>query len=222
MSEQLFRTLPNFPPVCGAFFSFASRSTFQYSFSFKMALCFSAASAFLFPNYHHFRVLVTSLLQVWRQQRVRYPKSLHNDRLFCIEHPSSHSYSAFLTSIPYTISAIISPFLGFAVDKTGRWMSWVAASCLCMACECPQRDVLLMIILVGKKLGLFQSLSPSPSPSPSVSLSNHITTSPFHSSPQARTLYLPSPAPCLPLSSCVASECRIPSALRRCGPRCPL
>ena len=53
----------------------------------------------------------------------------------------------------------MSPFLGFAVDKTGRWMSWVAASCLCMACECPQRDVLLMIILVGKKLGLFQSLS---------------------------------------------------------------
>ena len=46
----------------------------------------------------------------------------------------SNVYSAFLTSIPYTISAIISPFLGFAVDKTGRWMSWVAASCLCMAC----------------------------------------------------------------------------------------
>lgn len=87
MSEQLFRTLPNFPPVCGAFFSFASRSTFQYSFSFKMALCFSAASAFLFPNYHHFRVLVTSLLQVWRQQRVRYPKSLRNNRLFVLISP---------------------------------------------------------------------------------------------------------------------------------------
>jgi hypothetical protein len=42
----------------------------------------------------------------------------------------SNVYSAFLTSIPYTISAIISPFRGFAVDKTGRWMSWVAASCL--------------------------------------------------------------------------------------------
>ena len=45
----------------------------------------------------------------------------------------SNVQSAFLTSIPYTISAIISPFLGFAVDKTGRAMSWVAASCLCMA-----------------------------------------------------------------------------------------
>ncbi len=57
----------------------------------------------------------------------------------------SNVYSAFLTSIPYTISAIISPFLGFAVDKTGRWMSWVAASCLCVPHPCNTHQFSVLI-----------------------------------------------------------------------------
>lgn len=45
----------------------------------------------------------------------------------------SSTYAGFVMSLPYTISAGMSPVLGFFVDKVGYSASWVALACAGLA-----------------------------------------------------------------------------------------